>query len=221
MVASQKDSTNLERSRLAPLRKVLITNRTTHISVSKMKQTLSPEWRALNTSTTAPQNRTMASLAKEKGPLVTEIPLGAASGDVTPTTLSPSTEDVTSEADKKLEAMGYAPVSKIRRHLSDLFTPTDKTSGLQARVLHLVQLQLRHEHLRGLRLAHVDVDIRASSWRRRCHHVELGNRRCWCLGDGHQPRRAVVSVPQCWCHVFRLAVSCSPRPSPHFVLDVW
>lgn len=46
---------------------------------------------------------------EKKAPVVAETPLGTSSGDVTP--FSPSTDDVTmSDADKKLEAMGYTPV---------------------------------------------------------------------------------------------------------------
>jgi hypothetical protein len=58
----------------------------------------------------------MASAEKEKTLFITEIPLGVASGDGTPT--FPSSDDVTiNDADKRLEAMGYTPVRFSRRFL--------------------------------------------------------------------------------------------------------
>jgi hypothetical protein len=46
---------------------------------------------------------------EKKAPAVTETPLGVSSGDATP--ISSSDDVVMSDADKKLEAMGYTPVT--------------------------------------------------------------------------------------------------------------
>jgi hypothetical protein len=46
---------------------------------------------------------------EKKTPAVTETPLGVSSGDVTP--VSAGEDVVISDADKKLEAMGYTPVT--------------------------------------------------------------------------------------------------------------
>ena len=124
---------------------------------------------------------------EKKAPAVAETPRGVSSGDATP--ISSSGDVVMSDADKKLEAMGYAPVTIAPPCISPERRIMMLTLlGLQTRVLRLVQLQFRHEHRWNLRLPHVNMDLRTAGRRRCCHHVELDNRGRRRLGVGHESR---------------------------------